>query len=213
MGLLKPDAAPRGDTSYGYWGFQNFVDSSIKDVLYKVADLFPGLGSLRLEEPSKDVSQALATMSSVETLTLSCYAWTSINEVQMSTSLENLKVLTLRNPRIMGIDFTFLRNIGKWCVNLEGLTIALYSEVFLTSAQRIPDRDVFFPKLKSLMFEGDISIYLIETVLFAVKRLERLSIYVHGFNFSAGALDSLLLNLVKTGNLAQLRYLQVGLFN
>ena len=119
----------------------------------------------------------------------------------------------LRNPRIMGIDFTFLRNIGKWCVNLEGLTIALYSEVFLTSAQRIPDRDVFFPKLKSLMFEGDISIYLIETVLFAVKRLERLSIYVHGFNFSAGALDSLLLNLVKTGNLAQLRYLQVGFFN
>ena len=100
-------------------------------MLYKVADLFPGLGSLRLEEPSKDVSQALATMSSVETLTLSCYAWTSINEVQMSTSLENLKVLTLRNPRIMGIDFTFLRNIGKWCVNLESLTIALYSEVFL----------------------------------------------------------------------------------
>ena len=178
-----------------------------------MADLFPGLGSLRLEEPSKDVSQALATMSSVETLTLSCYAWTSINEAQMCTSLENLKVLTLRNPRIMGIDFTFLRNIGKWCVNLEGLTIALYSEVFLTSAQRIPDRDVFFPKLKSLMFEGDISIYLIETVLFAVKRLERLSIYVHGFNFSAGALDSLLLNLVKTGNLAQLRYLQVGFFN
>ena len=77
--------------------FDISFNSSTKDVLYKVADLFPSLGSIRLEEPSKDVSQALATMSSVETLTLSCYAWTTINEAQMCTSLENLKVLTLRN--------------------------------------------------------------------------------------------------------------------
>ena len=58
------------------------------------------------------------------------------------------------------------------------------------------------------MFEGDISIFLIETILFAVKNLEKLSIYVHGFNFSSGVLDQLLLNLVKNGNLTNLKYLQ-----
>lgn len=179
-----------------------------KDFLYTVADMFPKLSTLRLEEPSKDVSQSLSQIRTLDNLTLSCYAWNTINEIQMKTSLENLRVLMLRNPKIMGIDINFLKNLGKWCVHLESLTIALYSEVFLTSSQRISTRDVFFPKLKCLMFEGDISIFLIETILFAVKNLEKLSIYVHGFNFSPGVLDQLLLNLVKNGNLTNLEYLQ-----
>ena len=58
------------------------------------------------------------------------------------------------------------------------------------------------------MFEGDIAIKLIETCLFAIKKLEKLSIYVHGFNFNSGVMDQLILNLVKNGHFSQLQYLQ-----
>ena len=181
-----------------------------KDILMTVSDMFPQLSTLRLEDPNKDVLHFLSQMNNLDTLTLSCYAWMSLNDVQIQLrqTVENLKVLTLRNPKILGIDINLLKNMGKWCIHLESLTIAVYTEGFLTSAHHIPDKVKFFPKLKTLMFEGDVSIFLIETFLLSIKTLERLSVYVHGFNFPSGFMDQLLLNSVKNGNLAQLRFLQ-----
>merc|ERR1712029_845621 len=68
-----------------------------KDFIGMVKDLFPNLCSLRLEDPNKDILQGLSEMKSVENLTLSCYAWLSLNEIHLKASLENLKILTLRN--------------------------------------------------------------------------------------------------------------------
>ena len=180
-----------------------------KDFIGMVKDLFPNLCSLRLEDPNKDILQGLSEMKSVENLTLSCYAWLSLNEIQLKASLENLKILTLRNPKILGIDMKLMKDIGNWCRELHTLTIAVYNnEGFVNTSHRISNKEIFFPKLKSLMFEGDVSIELIETFLSAIRDLEKISIYVHGFNFAPGVMDQLILQLVKCGNLAKLRYIQ-----
>ena len=179
-----------------------------KDFMTTVVDTFPHLSQVRLEDPNKEVLQPLSEMSSLEDLTLSCYAWVSFNELQLKSTVENLRVLTLRNPKILGIDINLLKNMGKWCLSLESLTIAVYNEGFVTTSHHIPDKETFFPKLKILMFEGDVSIHIIETFLLSVKGMEQLSIYVHGFNFAAGVMDQLMLHLVKIGNFSMLKFLQ-----
>ena len=183
--------------------------------LDSAAKLFPSLTTLRLEEPVNTVFESLEKFEKLHSLTMSWYGWITSYPVQVQNSFENLKVLNLRNPKIQGFfDFDFLKSLGNWCLNLECLTIAIYTESLqqqgstFNSTRRISPIETFFPKLKTLMFEGDIAIKLIETCLFAIKKLEKLSIYVHGFNFNSGVMDQLILNLVKNGHFSQLQYLQ-----
>lgn len=179
------------------------------------AVMFPALTNMRLEEPVNNVCESLVKFKKLENLNIGWYSRLTEYPEQLKCSFERLTTLTLRNPMIHGFfDFVFLRNLGNWCVNLETFTVAIYTDSLqaqsstFTSNQRIHPMEPFFPKLKSLMFEGDISIKMIETFLMAVRTLEKLSIYVHGFNFSSGMMDQLLLNLVKNGNLDKLEYLQ-----
>ena len=183
--------------------------------LNMAAVMFPALTNMRLEEPVNNVCESLVKFKKLENLNIGWYSRLTEYPEQLKCSFERLTTLTLRNPMIHGFfDFVFLRNLGNWCVNLETFTVAIYTDSLqaqsstFTSNQRIHPMEPFFPKLKSLMFEGDISIKMIETFLMAVRTLEKLSIYVHGFNFSSGMMDQLLLNLVKNGNLDKLEYLQ-----
>lgn len=93
-----------------------------------------------------------------------------------------------------------MKDIGNWCRELHTLTIAVYNnEGFVNTSHRISNKEIFFPQLKSLMFEGDVSIELIETFLSAIRDLEKISIYVHGFNFAPGVMDQLICSLSNVG--------------
>merc|ERR1719209_2549570 len=78
----------------------------------------------------------------------------------------------------------------------------------LTSTTKVRDRTTFFPKLQHLTIEGDASLCLMETLISSITNLASLSIFVHSFSVPSGQFDAMILNMVKAGNLLQLRTLQ-----
>jgi len=179
-----------------------------RDFLLTAAAMSPKISELRMEDPNKDVAQALEKMSNLQKLVMTNYSWIAQDEIFYKPAFERLRTLVLRNPKISGVNIDFLKKIGSWCKNLTTFSLTLYYRDLLTSTVRMRDRSEFFPNLKNLTIEGDASLCLMETMISSITNLESLSIFVHSFSVPSGQFDAMILNMVKAGNLAQLKTLQ-----
>jgi len=179
-----------------------------RDFLLTASAICPRIAELRIEDPSKDVAQALEKMAHLKRLIMTNYTWIAQDEIFYRSSFERLTCLVLKNPKMSGINMEFLRKIGGWCVNLTTFTLTLYYRDLLTSTTRVKDRSEFFPRLKSLTIEGDASLCLMETLISSITNLATLSIFVHSFSVPTGQFDAMILNQVKCGNLTKLETLQ-----
>ena len=168
----------------------------------------PKIKELRIEDPSKDVAQALEKMNSLQKLVMTNYSWASQDDLFYQPAFERLKTLVLKNPKMSGINIDFLKKIGLWCKNLTNFTLTLYYRDLITSTIKMTNRSEFFPSLRSLTIEGDASLCLMETLITSITNLETLSIFVHSFSVPSGQFDAMILNMVKAGNLSQLKTLQ-----
>ena len=169
----------------------------------------PKICELRIEDPGKDVAQSLVRSDSLQKLVMTNYSWASQDEIFYEQAFERLTTLVLKNPKMAGVNLDFLKKIGKWCVNLTSFTLTLYYRDLLTTTTNIRHRGDFFPRLRSLTIEGDASLCLMETLLTSVRDLYNLSIFVHSFSVPSGLFDGMVLDMVKSGCLAQLKTLQV----
>eukprot|EP00092_Neocalanus_flemingeri_P033846 GFUD01036807.1.p1 GENE.GFUD01036807.1~~GFUD01036807.1.p1 ORF type:complete len:552 (+),score=114.11 GFUD01036807.1:151-1806(+) len=179
-----------------------------RDFLLTVSAMCPHIAELRLEDPSKDVAQALDKMSSLQKLVMTNYSWVSQDDLFYQPAFERLKTLVLKNPKMSGINIDFLKKVGLWCKNLTNFTLTLYYRDLITSSIKIKNRSEFFPSLRSLTIEGDASLCLMETLISSITDLQSLSIFVHSFSVPSGQFDAMILNMVKAGNLSRLRTLQ-----
>ena len=178
-----------------------------RETLFRVSSLFPSLTSLHLVEPSKDVGLALSQMTSLLALQLTSFSWDIIEDTYFSALCQNLTSLTLKFSKY-SIEPPHLEKIAEWCRALENLTLAFYTRDSFIVPLSGPYRQTFFPQLKNLVLEGDISINLLATFLSSLKHLRQLSVLTSSFSIPAGEMDSLLLEVVKAGGLASLQYLQ-----
>jgi len=179
-----------------------------RDFLLTAAAMCPKISELRIEDPNKDVAQALEKMNCLQKLVMTNYTWVSQDDFFYQPAFERLKTLVLKNPKMSGINIEFLKKIGLWCKNLTNFTLTLYYRDLITSSVKMKKRSEFFPSLKNLTIEGDASLCLMETFLSSVTDLESLSIFVHSFSVPSGQFDAMILNMVKAGNLLQLKTLQ-----
>ena len=184
-----------------------YLRAANKELMFRAQTLLPSLTSLHLVEPARDVCLALSHITELTSLSLTNFAWSNIDETHLTT-FSHLTSLSLRNPKYT-IDASQLLQLGQWCQSLESLTLADYNRDSLIFPLAIPRRTSFFPALTSLVLEGDISLNLLASFLNSVPNLARLSILVSTFSIPAEDMDSLLLEVTKTGHLASLQYLQL----
>ena len=97
-----------------------------RDFLLTASAICPRIAELRIEDPSKDVAQALEKMAHLKRLIMTNYTWIAQDEIFYRSSFERLTCLVLKNPKMSGINMEFLRKIGLWCVNLTTFTLTLY---------------------------------------------------------------------------------------
>lgn len=185
-----------------------------RDFLLTASAICPRIAELRIEDPSKDVAQALEKMAHLKRLIMTNYTWIAQDEIFYRSSFERLTCLVLKNPKMSGINMDFLKKIGLWCVNLTTFTLTLYyrsdnsyyeTQMFklfshrdlLTSTTRVKDRSEFFPRLRNLTIEGDASLCLMETLISSITNLATLSIFVHSFSVPTGQFDAMILNQVQ----------------
>ena len=178
-----------------------------RETLFRVSSLFPSLTSLHLVEPNTDVGLALSQMTNLLSLQCTSFTWDIIEDTYFSALCRNLTSLTLKFPR-NSIEPSHLLRIGECCQSLQSLTLAFYIRDSFIVPVTSPTRQPFFPQLKNLVLEGDISINLLASFLSSLKCLRQLSVLVSSFSIPSGEMDSLLLEVVKAGGLASLQYLQ-----
>ena len=178
-----------------------------RETLFRVSSLLPGLSSLHLVEASHDVGLPLIQMNKLRSLQLTSFAWLTLDDTYFSTTFESLTSLTLRYPQKC-VEPIHVTNLGMWCQCLQSLSLYFYERDSFIIPAIHSDKESFFPALKTLVFEGDISINLLASFLMSLRDLRQLSIFVTSFSISAGEMDSLLLQVVKAGRLAELQVLQ-----
>lgn len=179
-----------------------------RDFLLTAKSMCPKIRELRMEDPGKDVAQSLTHMESLKKLVMTNYSWAVRDEIFYQPAFENLTTLVLKNPKMAGVNLEFLKKIGSWCQNLTNFTLTLYYRDLLTTTTKVSRRADFFPQLQCLTIEGDASLSLMETLLVSIQDLLSLSIFVHSFSVPSGQFDSMILEMVKAGNLSKLTTLQ-----
>ncbi len=135
----------------------------------------------------RDCAEALSRFTSLESLELQNYSWNDRDEKYYKACFENLTRLVLKNPKQVGIDPEFVEKIGKWCRSLRSLAVTLYHRDMFSRVHRFPDP--FFPKLDTLVIDGDVSLNLIESLLVSTKPTS-LTIYILQVHFRIQGLNS-----------------------
>ena len=94
---------------------------------------------------------------------------------------------------MIAIDVDFVEKLGRWCSpNLKSLSITLYYRDLFSKVHKFKNPVIvnssgvrstsmgFLSKLESLTIDGDVSLFLIESLLTSVAQsLKSLTIYIH----------------------------------